>query len=51
MESTAFEQLGISALLGLLVGLQREHAATGVAGMRTFTLITMLGTLSALIAD
>jgi len=36
--------------MGLLVGLQREHAATGIAGMRTFPLITVLGTLSALLA-
>lgn len=45
-----FQQLGIAALLGLLVGLQREHAASGIAGMRTFPLITVLGTLSALLA-
>ena len=50
MESTVFAQLGISLLLGLLVGLQREHAASGIAGMRTFPLITVLGTLSALMA-
>ena len=48
--STIFEQLGISVLLGLLVGLQREHAATGMPGMRTFPLITLLGTISALLA-
>jgi uncharacterized membrane protein (DUF4010 family) len=50
MESHIFLQLGISVLLGLLVGLQREHAASGIAGMRTFPLITVLGTLSALLA-
>ena len=50
MESSIFQQLGISVLLGLLVGLQREHAASGIAGMRTFPLITVLGTLSALLA-
>ncbi len=38
-------------LLGLLVGVQREHAASGIAGMRTFPLITVLGTLSALLAE
>ena len=37
--------------MGLLVGLQREHVASGIAGMRTFPLITVLGTLSALLAD
>jgi len=45
-----FQQLGISLLLGLLVGLQREHAASGIAGMRTFPLITVLGSLSAMLA-
>jgi len=46
-----FQQLGIALLLGLLVGLQREHAAAGMAGMRTFPLITVLGSVSAMLAD
>ncbi len=46
----AFLQLGISLALGLLVGLQREHSASGVAGLRTFPLIAVLGTVLALIA-
>ncbi len=50
MEPT-FQQLAVSVLLGLLVGLQREHAASGIAGMRTFPLITLLGTLSAMLAE
>ena len=45
-----FQQLGLAVLLGLLVGLQREHAASGIAGMRTFPLITVLGSLSAMLA-
>jgi uncharacterized membrane protein (DUF4010 family) len=45
-----YQQLGIALLLGLLVGLQREHAASGVAGMRTFPLITILGSISAMLA-
>ncbi len=45
-----FKQLGVSLLLGLLVGLQREHVAKRVAGVRTFPLITVLGTLAALLA-
>jgi uncharacterized membrane protein (DUF4010 family) len=45
-----FQQLGISLLLGLLVGLQREHAAAGAPGLRTFPLISVLGTVSALLA-
>ena len=44
---TLFGQLGIALLLGLLVGLQRQHTPGRVAGMRTFPLITMLGTLCA----
>jgi uncharacterized membrane protein (DUF4010 family) len=47
----AFESLGISLGLGLLVGLQRERAGSRIAGVRTFPLITMLGTLSALLGD
>ena len=44
-----FERLGISLLLGLLVGLQRQHVAAPTAGLRTFPLITVFGTLSAII--
>lgn len=47
--STLFTQLGISLVLGLLVGLQREFAAATV-GVRTFPLITVLGTVTALLA-
>ena len=43
------EQLGVSLLLGLLVGLQRQHTETPLAGLRTFPFITVLGTLSATI--
>ena len=46
-----FSQLGLSVLLGLLVGLQREHAAPGQPGMRTFPLITVLGTLCAILSE
>lgn len=45
-----FQQLGISLLLGLLVGLQRQHAVAGMPGVRTFPLITVFGTVSALLA-
>ncbi|MEX2217642.1 MAG: MgtC/SapB family protein [Phycisphaerales bacterium] len=47
----AFESLAISLGLGLLVGLQRERAGSRIAGVRTFPLITMLGTLSALLGQ
>ena len=47
----AFQQLIVAVLLGLLVGLQREHAASGIAGLRTFPLITLFGSLSAMLAE
>jgi uncharacterized membrane protein (DUF4010 family) len=37
--------------LGLLVGLQRERAASEVAGIRTFPLITLSGSLTGLLAQ
>lgn len=46
-----FLTLAISLGLGALVGLQRERAGSEVAGIRTFPLITLLGTLSAMLAD
>ncbi|MEW6734716.1 MAG: MgtC/SapB family protein [Acidobacteriota bacterium] len=48
---TIFQQLGIGLGLGLLVGLQRESAASKLAGVRTFPLVTILGTTSALLAQ
>ena len=42
--------LGLSAALGLLVGLQREFAGTALAGIRTFPLFAVLGTLCAMLA-
>jgi uncharacterized membrane protein (DUF4010 family) len=44
-----FQQLGIALALGLLVGLQREFVGKSMAGLRTFPLVTVLGTLAALI--
>jgi uncharacterized membrane protein (DUF4010 family) len=41
--------LTLSLGLGLLVGLQRERKGEALAGIRTFALITLLGTLSALL--
>ncbi len=40
-------QIGISLGLGLLVGLQREWGPTHVAGIRTFALVTVFGTVCA----
>ncbi len=45
MEANLFGQLGISLLLGLLVGLQRERAESTIGGIRTFPLIAAFGTL------
>jgi uncharacterized membrane protein (DUF4010 family) len=47
----AFEALVVSLGLGLLVGLQRERVGTRIGGVRTFPLITMLGTVCALLAQ
>jgi uncharacterized membrane protein (DUF4010 family) len=46
-----FQDLGISLMLGLLVGLQRQRTEADIAGFRSFALITVLGTLSAFLAD
>jgi uncharacterized membrane protein (DUF4010 family) len=40
-------QLGVALALGLLVGMQRERTDRTVAGVRTFPLITMFGTICA----
>lgn len=49
--STVFQQLSISLGLGLLVGLQRERRESTMAGIRTFPLVTVLGTLAALMTN
>lgn len=43
-------RLALALGLGLLVGFEREWAATRLAGIRTFPLVTLLGTLAALLA-
>lgn len=45
-----FKPLSIALGLGLLVGLQREWDKHELAGIRTFTLITLLGAITALLA-
>jgi len=50
MEQNPFVQLGISSLLGLLVGLQRQRTESSVGGIRTFPLIATFGTLCGLLA-
>ncbi|MFD2514463.1 MgtC/SapB family protein [Pontibacter locisalis] len=51
MKPELFQILAISLGLGLLVGLQRQHEKSELAGIRTFPLITLFGTLSALLAN
>jgi len=41
----------ISLAIGLLIGLERERNPTAKAGLRTFTLVAMAGTLAALLSD
>lgn len=50
MDLVTVQKLGVAAGLGLLVGLQREWTAPHVAGLRTFALITVFGTLIGLFA-
>lgn len=50
MQQEIYKALGIALLLGLLVGLQREWDKHPLAGIRTFTLITLFGAVSALLA-
>jgi len=45
----AFLAVGIALGLGLLVGIQRERVDAPLAGVRTFALITLLGTLAGLL--
>lgn len=49
--SDAFEAIVIALGLGLLVGLQRERAGSGLAGIRTFPLVTVLGAVAGLLAE
>jgi len=49
--STSLQQLSIALGLGLLVGLQREHAASRLAGIRTFPMVTILGTVCAMLGQ
>jgi uncharacterized membrane protein (DUF4010 family) len=49
--SSLFQQIGIALGLGFLVGLQRESAASPLAGVRTFPLVTVLGTVCGLLSQ
>ncbi len=49
MDIAVVQSLALALGLGLLVGLQREWTAHHVTGIRTFTLITVLGTVLGLL--
>ena len=51
MDWTQSQHLAVSLGLGLLVGFQREWAAKRLAGIRTFPLVALLGTLAARLAE
>lgn len=51
MDLELLKSLGIATGLGLLVGLQREWRSERPAGIRTFTLITVLGALCAAVSE
>ncbi|MBC2838924.1 MgtC/SapB family protein [Robiginitalea sp. SC105] len=50
MEYQDLINLGIAFGLGLLTGLQRQHADSQMAGVRTFTLISMFGVLAGILS-
>ncbi len=45
-----FLKFGLALGLGLLIGMQRERTESPLAGFRTFPLVTMFGTLCALLS-
>lgn len=60
MDEMLFYRLGVALVIGLLIGLQREYAFRHrperetdelLAGARTFPIIALLGSISALVAD
>ena len=50
MDTQLFQSLAISLLLGGLVGLQRQHVDSPLGGVRTFPLVTVFGSLCAILA-
>lgn len=54
LESSGVEflpQFLTSLAIGLLIGLERERNPTAKAGLRTFTLVALLGTLAAMLSE
>lgn len=50
MHGETYQSIAISLRLGLPVGSQRQWSASEIAGFRAFPLISLLGTLAALLA-
>jgi uncharacterized membrane protein (DUF4010 family) len=46
----AFQQLAVSFGIGLLLGLERERRGAAIAGIRTFPIISLFGTVCAQVA-
>ena len=51
MHPELFGQVGISLLLGLLIGLQRQRTESSIGGIRTFPLIAAFGTMCGWLAQ
>ncbi len=51
MSTQLFQSIAISLLLGGLVGLQRQHVDSPLGGVRTFPLVTIFGSLCAILAE
>lgn len=50
-DAELFVELALALALGLLVGLERQWSGHPIAGIRTFPLITILGTVCATLAE
>jgi uncharacterized membrane protein (DUF4010 family) len=51
MDPLTLQQLSVSLGLGMLLGLQRERTQRALGGIRTFPLISLFGTVCALIGE
>jgi uncharacterized membrane protein (DUF4010 family) len=52
--AAVFQKFAVSCILGMLIGLEREYSKRGdesFAGVRTFSIVAVLGTLAALLAQ
>ncbi len=51
MDIVIFQQLMVSLGLGLLLGLERERSGRSIAGIRTFPIISLFGTVCAQVGE